>query len=133
MGQGSTYYDATFWIGASALLRYSALLDLCRIEWERGYAIRKYIRDWTLTEDSESTIDLLASGWRLYNYPDRLSYSVTPPDFGALVIQRRRWANGGVLLVSKLIREMLANLNTVHLSIRMQFWIGARCVFPLPD
>jgi len=23
--------------------------------------------------------------------------------------------------------------NTVHLSIRMQFWIGARCVFPLPD
>ena len=41
-------------------------------------------------------------GWRLFNYPERLSYSATPPDFGSLCIQRRRWANGGLLILPKL-------------------------------
>ena len=36
------------------------------------------------------------------NYPERLSYSATPPDFGSLVVQRRRWANGGLLILPKL-------------------------------
>jgi hypothetical protein len=108
MSQGLTHFDATFWIGASALLRYKALEDICEIESERGHAIRKYVRDRTLTEDSDSTIDLIAAGWQLYNYPDRLSYSATPPDFGALVIQRRRWANGSLLILPKLFRYLLA-------------------------
>jgi cellulose synthase/poly-beta-1,6-N-acetylglucosamine synthase-like glycosyltransferase len=37
-----------------------------------------------------------------------LSYSATPPDFGSLIVQRRRWANGGLLILPKLraqIRE----------------------------
>ena len=29
--------------------------------------------------------------------------------------------------------EQAAKRNTVHLSIRMQFWIGCRCVLPLPN
>jgi cellulose synthase (UDP-forming) len=107
MGQGLTHFDATFWIGASALLRYRALEDICEIENERGHRVNKYIRDRTLTEDSDSTIDLVAAGWQLYNYPDRLSYSATPPDFGALVIQRRRWANGSLLILPKLFRYLL--------------------------
>jgi cellulose synthase (UDP-forming) len=109
MGQGMTHFGATFWIGASAVLRYKALEDICEIECERGHAIRKYVRDRTLTEDSDSTIDLVAAGWQLYNYPDRLSYSATPPDFGALVIQRRRWANGSLLILPKLFRYLLKN------------------------
>jgi hypothetical protein len=32
-------------------------------------------------------VDLLLRGWALYNYPERLAYSATPPDFGALLIQ----------------------------------------------
>ena len=44
-------------------------------------------------------------GWRLFNYPERLSYSATPPDFGSLCIQRRRWANGGLLILPKLRRQ----------------------------
>ena len=106
MGQGATYYGATFWIGASATLRHQALEDICQIAYERGHPVKKYIRDRTLVEDTESTIDLVATGWKLYNYPDRLSYSATPPDFGALVIQRRRWSNGGLLLLPKLFRHL---------------------------
>jgi cellulose synthase/poly-beta-1,6-N-acetylglucosamine synthase-like glycosyltransferase len=55
--------------------------------------VRRYIQDRTVIEDTESSVDLVAKGWELTNYPERLSYSATPPDFGALVIQRRRWAN----------------------------------------
>ena len=58
----------------------------------------------TLIEDTESSVDLAARGWRLENYPERLAFSATPPDFGALLIQRRRWANGGLLILPKLLR-----------------------------
>ena len=47
-------------------------------------------------------------GWTLFNYPERLSYSATPPDFGSLCIQRRRWANGGLLILPKLRRQAQA-------------------------
>ncbi len=104
--QGSTYYNASFWVGANALLRRSALEDICEIVHERGYPIRRYIQDHTLVEDTESTIDLVVRGWRVYCYPERLSYSATPPDFGALLIQRRRWANGPLLIVPKLLNYL---------------------------
>jgi len=62
---------------------------------------RKLLR---FIEDTESSLDLAIHGWRLINYPERLSYSATPPDFGSLAIQRRRWANGGLLILPKLWR-----------------------------
>lgn len=64
---------------------------------------RRFIQDRTVIEDTESSIDLRRKEWRLYNYPERLSYSATPPDFGSLVIQRGRWANGGLLILPKLL------------------------------
>ena len=39
----------------------------------------------------------------MYNHPERLAYSATPPDFGSLVIQRARWANGGLIIFPKLL------------------------------
>ena len=105
--QGFTNFKATYWVGANALLKKSALLDIVTEDEERGYRIRKYIRDRTVIEDTESSIDLVHSGWQLYNYPDRLSYSATPPDFGSLIIQRRRWANGGLIILPKLLRYLL--------------------------
>jgi cellulose synthase (UDP-forming) len=102
--QGSTFFKASFWVGANALLRRSALEDICETVYERGYPIKRYIHDHTLVEDTESAIDLVVRGWQIYNYPERLSYSATPRDFGALVIQRRRWANGPLLIVPKLLR-----------------------------
>jgi hypothetical protein len=102
--QGFTWCGATFWVGANALLRKAALDDIRTVDVERGFPVVKYIQDRTVIEDTESTVDLVARRWRLYNYPDRLAYSATPPDFGALLIQRRRWANGGLIILPKLIR-----------------------------
>lgn len=53
------------------------------------------------------------------NYPERLSYSATPPDFGSLVIQRRRWANGGLLILPKLWtmrRDRLKHVDFVSIA-----------------
>lgn len=105
--QGFTAFSATYWVGANAMLRRAALEDICEYEEERGYRVAKYVQDHTVIEDTESSIDLVARGWHLYNYPDRLAYSATPPDFGALIIQRRRWANGGLLILPKLLRYLL--------------------------
>ena len=100
--QGFTHYGATFWVGANALLRKSALDEICLEEHEGGNIIRRYIQDRTVIEDTESTVDLLSRGWSLHNYPERLAFSATPPDFGSLVIQRARWANGGLIILPKL-------------------------------
>ena len=67
-----------------------------------------YVQDRTVIEDTESSIDLILKGWSLHNYPDRLAYSATPADFGSLLIQRRRWANGGLIILPKLIRHLWA-------------------------
>ena len=102
--QGFTHFGATFWVGANALLRKTALDDI-RVEGEeRGYRVSRFIQDRTVIEDTESTVDLIARGWQLHNEPERLAYSATPPDFGALLVQRQRWANGGLLILPKLLR-----------------------------
>jgi hypothetical protein len=104
--QGFTSYGATFWVGANALVRKTALDDIAESDTERGHPIWRYIQDHTVIEDTESTVDLISRGWKLYNYPERLAFSATPPDFGSLLIQRRRWANGGLLILPKLVRYL---------------------------
>jgi cellulose synthase/poly-beta-1,6-N-acetylglucosamine synthase-like glycosyltransferase len=106
--QGMTYHSASFWVGANAILRKKALEDIEQIEYKGQFAIRRYISDRTVIEDTESTIDLAAHGWTLHNYPERLAYSATPPDFGSLCIQRHRWANGGLLILPNLVRAVRA-------------------------
>lgn len=105
--QGFTYCGATFWVGANAVLRKAALEDICIQEQSSQGLIRRYIHDRTVIEDTESTIDLIARGWQLFNYPERLAYSATPSDFGSLIIQRGRWANGGLIILPKLIRHLM--------------------------
>lgn len=100
---GKTYFDATFWVGANAIIRREALTDIEQVSTERGFEVRTYIQDRTVIEDTESSMDLAARGWDLINYPERLSYSATPPDFGSLVVQRRRWANGGLIIMPKIV------------------------------
>jgi cellulose synthase/poly-beta-1,6-N-acetylglucosamine synthase-like glycosyltransferase len=106
--QGLTYYDATFWVGANAVIRKRALDVIAERSYIGDWEIKRYIKDRTVIEDTESTIDMGIHGWRLYNYPERLSYSATPPDFGSLCIQRQRWANGGLLILPKLHRQRRA-------------------------
>ena len=104
--QGFTYFEATFWVGANALIRKGALDDIVQHKLENNFLISRYIQDRTVIEDTESSIDLAAKGWKLHNFPDRLSYSATPPDFGALLIQRKRWANGGLIILPKALRYL---------------------------
>ena len=106
--QGLTYYDATFWVGANAVIRKKALDDIVDVTYQGDWEIRRYVQDRTVIEDTDSTVDLVIRGWKLVNYPERLSYSATPPDFGALCIQRRRWSNGGLLILPKLRRHAKA-------------------------
>lgn len=103
--QGLTLYTATFWVGANAVIRKRALEDIAVVNNEGPNSVYVYIQDRTVIEDTESSIDLGLFDWELENYPERLSYSATPPDFGSLVIQRRRWANGGLLIMPKFWRE----------------------------
>jgi cellulose synthase/poly-beta-1,6-N-acetylglucosamine synthase-like glycosyltransferase len=103
--QGMSYHDATFWVGANAVIRKKALDDIVEVELRGNHEIRRYVQDRTVIEDTESSLDLSIHGWWLLNYPERLSYSATPPDFGSLSIQRRRWANGGLLILPKLWRN----------------------------
>lgn len=100
--QGMSFYGATFWVGANAVIRKKALEDIAEREFIGGFEIKRYIQDRTVIEDTESSVDLGLHGWTLVNYPERLSYSATPPDFGSLIVQRRRWANGGLLILPKL-------------------------------
>jgi cellulose synthase (UDP-forming) len=104
--EGMGFANAGFWVGASATIRKEALLDIATEHEERGYTFPVYIQDTTVIEDTGATIDLVSRGWRVENYPARLSYSATPADFGALVVQRRRWANGGLIILPSLVRHL---------------------------
>jgi len=105
--QGFTGLNGTYWVGANALIRKSALEDIVTTSAERGHVVKRYIQDRTVIEDTESSVDLAEKGWRLFNYPERMAYSATPPDFGSLIIQRQRWANGGLIILPKLLRYLV--------------------------
>jgi cellulose synthase/poly-beta-1,6-N-acetylglucosamine synthase-like glycosyltransferase len=74
---------------------------------ERGFEVRVFIQDRTVIEDTESSVDLIAAGWALVNVPRAARVERDGrPSFGALVIQRRRWANGGLIVLPKLLRVL---------------------------
>ena len=104
--QGSSAFRAAYWVGANALLRRTALADIRQDVEERGHVVPVFIQAHTVIEDTGSTVDLLARGWRVHNHPERLAYSATPPDFGSLIVQRRRWANGGLIILPSLLRYL---------------------------
>src|SRR5262249_13204964 len=80
--EGMSFANAGSWIGAAAAIRKQALDDIMVYEEENGHQISVYIQDKTVIEDTGATIDLALKNWSVQNYPARLSYSATPPDFG---------------------------------------------------
>ena len=140
--QGMSFFGATFWVGANAVIRKRALEDIVEVEQVGGFEIRRYVQDRTVIEDTESSIDLGTHGWTLVNYPERLSYSATPPDFGSLIVQRRRWANGGLLILPKLWRQLAERrrngqrISRLELALRVNYmssiaWASFGLVFLL--
>jgi len=137
--QGSTHFGAAYWVGANALLRVPALQDIKRETNERGYTMPVFIQDRTVIEDTGSTIDLIRKGWNVHNYPEKLAYSASPPDFGALIIQRRRWSNGGLIILPDLVRFAMARgrhrASFAEAFIRLHYLIspatGSICVLAL--
>ncbi|GAB3045744.1 glycosyltransferase family 2 protein [Parafrigoribacterium mesophilum] len=140
--QGMSHFGATFWVGANAVIRKRALEDIVEKEMVGGFEVRRYVQDRTVIEDTESSVDLGTHGWSLVNYPERLSYSATPPDFGSLIVQRRRWANGGLLILPKLWRQaserrrLGERVPTVELLLRINYmasiaWASFGLVFLL--
>ncbi|TAK48482.1 MAG: glycosyl transferase [Xanthobacteraceae bacterium] len=127
--QGMTHFNATAWVGANALIRRRALDDIATECEERDFRFKVFIQDKTLIEDTAASIDLIQRNWRLYNYPARLAFSATPPDFGSLLIQRRRWANGGLLIFPNLIQYTLQRpLSMSQLAetlVRSNYLLGA--------
>lgn len=125
--QGMSHFGATFWVGANAVIRKRALEDIVEVEQVGGFEVRRYVQDRTVIEDTESSIDLGTHGWTLTNYPERLSFSATPPDFGSLIVQRRRWANGGLLILPKLWRQLAERkrmgqrISRVELMLRLNY------------
>jgi cellulose synthase/poly-beta-1,6-N-acetylglucosamine synthase-like glycosyltransferase len=105
--QGASAFGAAYWVGANALLRREALEDIRSETVERGRPVPVFIQDRTVIEDTGSTVDLIARGWQVHNHPERLAYSATPPDFGSLIVQRRRWSNGGLIILPDLLRHAL--------------------------
>jgi len=61
--QGLTYYEATFWVGANAVIRKRALDDIAKRSYLGDWEIRTYIKDRTPIEDTDSTIDMGIEGW----------------------------------------------------------------------
>jgi len=130
--EGMGFARAGFWVGASATIRKEALLDIATTHEERGYTFPVYIQDKTVIEDTGATIDLIRRGWRVENYPARLSYSATPADFGALVVQRRRWSNGGLIILPSLLRHLLSVRptfrNMLEGLLRLHYLIMPACI-----
>lgn len=130
--EGMGFLGAGFWVGASATIRKVALLEVEHTVYERGQKFPAYIQDTTVIEDTGATIDLIRRGWNVHNYPARLSYSATPADFGALVVQRRRWANGGLILLPSLLghiasaRKSLRGL--IEALLRIHYLVMPACI-----
>jgi cellulose synthase/poly-beta-1,6-N-acetylglucosamine synthase-like glycosyltransferase len=130
--EGMSFARAGFWVGASAAIRRQALLDIVTYHRERGYDFPVYIQDKTVIEDTGATIDLARKGWSVENYPARLSYSATPSDFGALVVQRRRWANGGLIILPNLLAYVFTRWpsprNLLEATLRIHYLIMPACI-----
>lgn len=125
--QGYTYWNATFWVGANAVLRYTALRDIRQIKQEENCTVPVYIQDKTVIEDTGSTIDLVNKDWILFNYPGRLSFSATPRDFGSLIIQRKRWSNGGLIIYPSMLqyaRKRSVRLSFFEFLVRTQYLLS---------
>jgi cellulose synthase (UDP-forming) len=110
--QGMSAVGAAFWVGANALIRREALDSIAIDDGSGRLDARRGLRSRTVIEDTETSLALRQAGWRLHSLGNPLAFSATPSDFGALIVQRARWANGGLLLLGALLRATIVGRRT---------------------
>jgi glycosyltransferase involved in cell wall biosynthesis len=87
--------DSIIFAGTMGLLRRSALEQLGG--WD----------EWTITEDAETSLRLLRSGWSGFYLGKPFGQGIMPLTFAALKSQRFRWCFGGMQILRKHWRELL--------------------------
>ncbi|MBL8376674.1 MAG: glycosyltransferase [Burkholderiales bacterium] len=103
--------DAIIQHGTMTLVR---ACDLRRAGWDEA----------CVCEDTELGLRLLAAG-RQVLYVDRVAGSgLTPADLGAWLRQRQRWAEGGMQILRKHWRALVASGSTLHIWQRYHFLAG---------
>lgn len=101
--QGMTYYDATFWVGANAVIRKAALDDICVVSTEGTRTVKTYIQDRTVIEDT--TQAFIKGEYPIYQTgtwnQGRFVKQITTFDWDAAVMPESNFAIGcaGNLLV----------------------------------
>jgi cellulose synthase/poly-beta-1,6-N-acetylglucosamine synthase-like glycosyltransferase len=81
---GKNRWGASFWCGTCALLRVEALRSIGGVATE------------SVTEDVHTTIRLYRRGWRGVFRQEVLARGLAPHDAGGYLVQRNRWAKGGM-------------------------------------
>ncbi len=81
---GKNRWGASFWCGTCALLRVEALRSIGGVATE------------SVTEDVHTTIRLYRRGWRGVFRQEVLARGLAPHDAGGYLVQRNRWAQGGM-------------------------------------
>ena len=107
MQQGYAHYSAASWTGESGLIRTSALRELAHTHSQAGQIVTRYFNDGYTGEGPGTTLDLLQCGWGLTNYPERLAWTASPSDPAALTMRYRRWHDGALMALPRLLGYLL--------------------------
>lgn len=92
-------WDRAFCCGTSAIFRRDAMERLGGLATE------------SVTEDILTTAKMLPDGYITRYLNERLSLGLAPENVNSLLIQRRRWARGGVQLMYLMFRQLRTRLS----------------------
>ena len=106
---GKDRLNATFWCGSNAVLRRSALERI------GGVATG------TITEDIHTTMLLHRDGWKSRYVNRTLATGIAPPDYGAFLVQRLRWAQGSMQLLRSSNPLIVSGLTWQQ---RINYWVS---------
>jgi cellulose synthase (UDP-forming) len=111
---GRDHWGASFFCGSCGILRRSALESV------GNFASQ------TIIEDMETTMRLQAAGFKSAYHPETLAYGLAPGAAGAYHVQRMRWGQGAMQILTKLKPLTMRGLT---LPQRLAYFAGTVCYF----
>jgi len=85
---GKDHINSAFWCGSPSIVRRKALEDIGGVATD------------SVTEDFLSSIRLNAKGWKIRYHQEALAFGIAPQSFNAFSVQRLRWAQGSMKILS---------------------------------